>query len=92
MSADDGRDARIDAIAAKALMLAVGDTFAVPVSGDDSEVDQAMGDIEQALERQYESGRELLSDLAHPDELAMSSIRTPETARIIIERTGAPTK
>ena len=36
MTADD-RDARIDAIAAKALMLAPGDTFAVPVSGDERE-------------------------------------------------------
>ena len=85
MSADD-RGARVDAIAAKALMLAPGDTFAVPVSGDEREVERAMADIERAIERQYESGREMLSDLAHPDELAMSSIRTHHAAHIIIER------
>ena len=88
MTADD-RDVRIDAIAAKALMLAPGDTFAVPVSGDEREVEQAMEDIERAIERQYESGRDMLSDLAHPDELAMSSIRTRQASHIIIERGGA---
>ena len=88
MSADD-RDARIDAIAAKALMLAHGDTFAVPVSGDEREAERALADIEQAIERQYEAGRDMLSDLAHPDELAMSSIRTGHASHIIIERVGA---
>ena len=87
MSADD-RDARIDAIAAKALMLAPGDTFAVPVSGDERETERAMADIERAIERQYEAGRDMLSDLAHPDELAMSNIQTSQAGHIIIEREG----
>ena len=85
----DDRDARIDAIAAKALMLAPGDTFAVPVSGDEREAERALADIERAIERQYEAGREMVSDLAHPDELAMSSIRTRQASHIIIERGGA---
>ncbi len=88
MTADD-RDARIDGIAAKALMLAPGDTFAVPVSGDEREVERALTDIERAIERQYKAGREMLSDLAHPDELAMSSIRTRHASHIIIEREAA---
>ena len=85
MSADD-RDARIDAIAAKALMLAPGDTFAVPVSGDEREAERALADIERAIERQYDAGLDMLSDLAHPDELAMSSIRTDQSFHIVIER------
>ena len=91
MSVDD-REARIDAIAAKALMLAVGDTFAVAVSGDERETERAMADIERAIERQYEAGRDMLSDLAHPDELAISSIRTRQAGHIIIEREGAPSE
>lgn len=85
MSAND-RDARIDAIAAKALMLAPGDTFAVPVSGDEREAERALADIMRAVERQYDAGRDMLSDLARPDELAMSSIRTRQASHIIIER------
>ena len=85
MSADD-RGARIDAIAAKALMLARGDTFAVPVSGDEREAERALADIERAIERQYDAGRDMLSDLAHPDELAMSTTRTDRSFHIIIER------
>lgn len=85
VSADD-RDVRIDAIAAKALMLATGDTFAVPLSGDEREAEQALADIERAIERQYAAGRDLLYDLAHPDELAMSSIRIHQAWHIIIER------
>ena len=84
------RGARVDAIAAKALMLAPGGTFAVPVSGDDREVERAMADIERAIERQYESGRHILHDLAHPDELTTSSIRTSQAIRIIIEREDSP--
>ncbi len=89
VSADD-RAARIDAIAAKALMLAPGDTFAVPVSGGEREADRALADIERAIESQYDAGRDMLSDLAHPDELAMSRIRTRQAWRIIIERGAAP--
>lgn len=89
MSADD-RDARIDAIAAKALMLARGDTFAVPVSGDEREAERALADIERAIERQYGAGRDMLHDLAHPDELAMSAIRTDRSSHIVIERRTAP--
>jgi hypothetical protein len=85
----DDRDARIDAIAAKALMLAPGDTFAVPVSGDEREAERALADIERAIERQYEAGRDMVSDLAHPDELAMSSVRTRQASHIIIERAGS---
>jgi len=85
----DDRDARIDAIAAKALMLAPGDTFAVPVSGDEREVERALTDIERAIERQYEAGCDMLSDLAHPDELAMSTVRTRHASHIIIERKAA---
>ena len=88
VSADD-RDARIDAIAAKALMLARGDTFAVPVSGDERAVERALADIERAIERQYGAGRDMLPDLAHPDELAMSSIRTDQSFHIVIEREAA---
>jgi len=55
----DDREARIDAIAAKALMLAPGDTFAVPVSGDERAAEQTIADIERAIERQYESGRDM---------------------------------
>ena len=88
MTADD-RDARIDAIAAKALMLAPGDTFAVPVSGDEREAERALADIERAIERQYDAGRDMLSDLAHPDELAMSTIRTDRSFHIVIERRTA---
>ncbi|HAL29364.1 MAG TPA: hypothetical protein DCP20_01420 [Coriobacteriia bacterium] len=88
MSADD-RAARIDAIAAKALMLAPGDTFAVPVSGDEREAERALADIERAIERQYAAGRDMLSDLAHPDELAMSTIRTDRSFHIVIERRTA---
>ena len=88
MSADD-RAARIDAIAAKALMLAPGDTFAVPVSGDEREVERALADIERAIERQHHAGRDMLSDLARPDELVMSSTRTRQTSHIIIEREAA---
>ncbi|MBN1458053.1 MAG: hypothetical protein JXA57_00860 [Armatimonadetes bacterium] len=84
------RDARIDAIAAKALMLAPGDTFAVPVSGDERESQRALADIERAIERQHEAGRDLLPDLAHPDELAMSCIRTRQGWHIIIERPAIP--
>ena len=89
VSADD-RDAHIDAIAAKALMLAPGDTFAVLVSGDEREAERALADIERAIERQHDAGRDMLSDLAHPDELAMSSIRTRQAWHIIIERAAAP--
>ena len=85
MSADD-RGARIDAIAAKALMLARGETFAVPLSGDERAAERALADIERAIERQYDAGRDLLPDLAHPDELAMSSIRTDRSFHIVIER------
>lgn len=85
MSADD-RGARINAIAAKALMLAHGDTFAVPVSGDEHAAERALADIERAIERQYDAGRDMLPDLAHPDELAMSSIRTDRSIHIVIER------
>lgn len=85
VSADD-RGVRIDAIAAKALMLARGDTFAVPVSGDEREAERALADIERAIERQYDAGCDMLSDLAHPDELAMSSIRTDRSFHIVIER------
>lgn len=88
MSADD-RGARIDAIAAKALMLTRGDTFAVPVSGDEREAERALADIERAIERQYDAGRDMLPDLAHPDELAMSSIRTDQSFHIVIERGAA---
>jgi hypothetical protein len=88
MTADD-RDARIDAIAAKALMLAPGDTFAVPVSGDEREAERALADIERAIERQYDAGRDMLSDLARPDELALSSIQTRQASHIIIERGAA---
>ncbi|KAF0209344.1 MAG: hypothetical protein FD171_69 [Actinobacteria bacterium] len=91
MTADD-RDARIDAIAAKALMLAPGDTFAVPVSGDEREAERALTDIERAIERQYEAGRDMLSDLAHPDELAMSAVRTRHASHIIVEREAAPSE
>jgi hypothetical protein len=84
------RNARIDAIAAKALMLAPGDTFAVPVSGDEGEAERALADIERAIERQHDAGRDMLSDLAHPDELAMSSIRTRQAWHIIIEHAAAP--
>jgi hypothetical protein len=89
VSAND-RDARIDAIAAKTLMLAPGDTFAVPVSGDEREAERALADIERAIERQYKAGRDMLSDLAHPGELAMSCIRTRQAWHIIIERGAAP--
>lgn len=85
MSADD-RGARIDAIAAKALMLGRGDTFAVPVSGDERAAERALADIERAIERQYDAGRDMVSDLAHPDELTMSSIRTDRCFHIVIER------
>lgn len=88
VSADD-RAARIDAIAAKALMLAPGDTFAVPVSGDEREAKRALADIERAIERQYDAGRDMLSDLARPDELAMSTVRTRQVSHIIIERGAA---
>lgn len=88
MRADD-RDARIDAIAAKALMLARGDTFAVPVSGDEREAERALADIERAIERQYDAGRDMLPDLAHPDELEMSTVRTHQASHIIIERGAA---
>lgn len=67
-------------------MLAPGDTFAVPVSGDEREAERALADIERAIERQYDAGLEMLSDLAHPDELAMSTVRTREASHIIIER------
>ena len=89
VTADD-REVRIDAIAAKALMLAPGDTFAVPVSGDEGEAKRALADIERAIERQYDAGRDMLSDLARPDELAMSSIRTRQAWHIIIERAATP--
>jgi len=85
VSADD-RAARIDAIAVKALLLAPGDTFAVPVSGDEFEADRTLAEIERAIERQYDAGRDMLPDLAHPDELAMSSIRTDQSSHIVIER------
>jgi hypothetical protein len=85
VSADD-RGARIDAIAAKALMLARGETFAVPLSGDERAAERALADIERAIERQYDAGRDMLSDLAHPDELAMSCIRTDQSFHIVIER------
>ena len=85
MSADD-RDARIDAIAAKALMLARGDTFAVPVSGDERAAERALADIERAIERQHDAGCDMLPDLAHPDELAMSAVRTQQSFHIVIER------
>ncbi|MHB1136992.1 MAG: hypothetical protein ACYC1X_09425 [Coriobacteriia bacterium] len=85
MSADD-RGARIDAIAAKALMLARGDTFAVPVSGDERAAERALADIERAIETQYDVGRDMLSDLARPDELAMSTVRTQQSFHIVIER------
>jgi len=88
VSADD-RGARIDAIAAKALILARGDTFAVPVSGDEREAERALADIERAIERQYDAGRDMLPDLARPDELAMSSIRTDQSFHIVIERGAA---
>lgn len=71
-------------------MLAPGETFAVPVSGDEREADRALADIERAIERQYEAGSDMLSDLAHPDELAMSSIHTRQGWHIIIERGAAP--
>lgn len=70
-------------------MLARGDTFAVPVSGDERAAERALADIERAIERQYDAGREMLSDLAHPGELAMSSIRTDRSFRIVIERRSA---
>ena len=70
-------------------MLAPGDTFAAPVSGDEREAERALADIERAIERQYEAGRDMVSDLAHPDELAMSSIRTSDASHIIIERVAA---
>ena len=89
MSAND-RAARIDAIAAKALMLAPGGTFAVPVSGDEREVERALANIERAIGRQYDTGRDMLSDLAYPDELAMRSIRTRQVWHIIIERRADP--
>jgi hypothetical protein len=88
VSADD-RGARIDAIAAKALMLARGDSFAVPVSGDEFEADRTLAEIERAIERQYDAGCDMLPDLAHPDELAMSSIRTDQSFHIVIERGAA---
>ena len=71
-------------------MLASGDTFAVPVSGDEREAGRALADIERAIERQYDAGCDMLSDLAHPDELAMSSIRTRQAWHIIIERAATP--
>ncbi len=71
-------------------MLAPGDTFAVPVSGDEGEAERALADIERAIERQHDAGRDMLSDLAHPDELAMSSIRTRQAWHIIIEHAAAP--
>jgi len=67
-------------------MLAHGDTFAVPVLGDEREAGRALADIERAIERQYDAGRDMLPDLAHPDELAMSSIRTDRSLHIVIER------
>ena len=85
MTTDD-RDVRIDAIAAKALMLSPGDTFAVQVSGGHEEARRAEEDIEHAIERQYEYGREMVADLAHPDELATRCIVTQRTAHLIIER------
>jgi len=70
-------------------MLARGDTFAVPVSGDEREAERALADIERAIERQYDAGRDMLSDLAHPDELATSTIRTDRSFHIVIERRTA---
>lgn len=71
-------------------MLAPGDTFAVPVSGDEREAERALADIERAIELQYMAGRDMLSDLAHPGELAMSYIRTRQAWHIIIERGAVP--
>lgn len=67
-------------------MLARGDAFAVSVSGDERAAESALADIERATERQYDAGRDMLPDLAHPDELAMSSIRTDRSFYIVIER------
>lgn len=87
MSADD-RQARIDAIAAKALLLDPGDTFAVPVAGRESAAEVALSDIEDAIQRQHDAAEDLL-DLFDPDELRMSLVSTSTATRIVIER--APT-
>jgi hypothetical protein len=87
LSADD-RQTRIDAIAAKALLLEPGDSFAVPVAGGESAAELALADIEDAVQRQHAAGAELL-ELFGPDELRMSIVSTSAATRIIIERAAA---
>ena len=88
MTTDD-RDIRIDAIAAKALMLSPGEVFAVWASGGHEEARRAEEDVEHAIERQYECGRQMVGDLVPPDELATLCIVTEQAACLIIERASA---
>lgn len=85
MTVDD-RNARIEAIAAKALMLAPGGVFAVPVSGGNEEAAWLEGEVEDAFERQYHYGCQMVPNLAHPDELATRIVTSTDAAHLIIER------
>ena len=91
MTTDDRR-VRIDAIAAKALMLSLGESFAVPVSGGREEVQSAMEEVEDAIVRQYEYGCEMAAGLAPPEEIATRYVVTRDAAHLIIERVQEPSE
>ena len=85
MSTDD-RDARIHAIAAKALMLEPGGTFEVPVAGGVDETDLTCDEIEAAIEDLHIGGVQLLPELTHPREIAVRAVKTAHSGRILVER------
>jgi hypothetical protein len=78
---------RIDAIAAKALMLARGESFAVRVGEGHDEATELEEAVEVAIETQYDHGREMVPNLAHPDDIGTLVVGTNSLAHLII---GAP--
>lgn len=78
---------RIEAIAAKALMLDPGDSFAVPVTGDAETLEQCVCDVNDALRREYAAISDLMPCLAHPDEILLGEYQTAwDRGTLIVER------
>lgn len=69
-------------VAAKALMLEPGESFVVPVDGDEAYLDRCVAEVESALDAQHRAGSKLILGLAEPNQVHVDVVSN----KIVISR------
>ena len=80
----DDKGARIQIVAAKALLLEPGCLFKVPVKGD--EIAGVVAELKAAIADQFHDGGGLFPALAAPAEIKMHVVGTARSGHVIVER------